>query len=79
MNFAIAYCRSLTSLPDLSKWDINNVKFMESILQNCSSLLYIPDISKWIEKNRKINISNIFQDCIFLSYLNDKINNNENY
>ena len=65
MNFALAYCSSLTSLPDLSKWDINNVKYMASFFQNCSSLLYIPDISKWIEDDRKINISNIFKDCIF--------------
>ena len=39
-------CSSLKSLPDISKWNIKNIK-INNIFKGCSSLLSFPDISKW--------------------------------
>ena len=38
-------CESLSSLPDISKWNINNVIDISSMFYNCKSLLNLPDIS----------------------------------
>ena len=43
------YCSSLISLPDISKWNTNNIIDMSGIfggdcLCGCSSLLSLPDI-----------------------------------
>ena len=37
-------CSSLKELPDISKWNTNNVKYMSKIFYNCSSLKELPDI-----------------------------------
>ena len=44
-------CKSLPSLPDISKWKTNNVKDMSGMFSNCESLSSLPDISKWNTKN----------------------------
>ena len=44
-------CLSLLSLPDISKWNTNNVNDMSFMLSGCSSLLSLPDISKWNTNN----------------------------
>ena len=44
-------CYSLISLPDISKWDTNNVTDMTYMFKECSSLTKIPDISEWNKKN----------------------------
>ena len=46
-------CESILSLPDLSKWDINNTINISWIFSGCSSLTYLPNISKW--NNYKTN------------------------
>jgi surface protein len=46
-------CESILSLPDLSKWDINNTINISWIFSGCSSLTYLPNISKW--NNYKAN------------------------
>ena len=46
-------CSSLISLPNISKWNTNNITDMNSIFCNCLSLNSLPDISKW-------NTSNIY-------------------
>ena len=46
-------CSSLISLPDMYKWDTNDIKDMNSIFSGCSSLISLPDISKW-------NINNVY-------------------
>ena len=51
MKYMFAYCSKLTSLPDISKWDISNTKFINCMFYNCSSLTKLPDISKWNTKN----------------------------
>ena len=40
-------CGSLSSLPDISKWNTNNATNMNSLFSNCTSLSSLPDISKW--------------------------------
>ena len=37
---------SLESLPDITKWDNKNIKYMIGILSGCSSLHSITDFSK---------------------------------
>ena len=39
-------CSSLLSLPDISKWNTNNIVDMSSMFYGCSSLSSLPDISK---------------------------------
>ena len=38
-------CSSLSFLPDISKWNTNNVKDINHMFGGCSSLSYSPDIS----------------------------------
>ena len=41
----------MSSLPDISKWNTNNVTNMSGIFKGCSSLSSLPDISKWNTNN----------------------------
>ena len=41
----------LSSLPDISKWNINKVTNISWLFYGCSSLLSLPDISKWNTNN----------------------------
>ena len=45
-------CSSLSSLPDISNWNTDNVTDISCMFYGCSSLSSLPDISKW-------NINNI--------------------
>ena len=38
-------CSSLISVPDISKWNTNNVNDMNSMFYECSSLISLPDMS----------------------------------
>ena len=40
-------CSSLSSIPNISKWETNNVTDMNEIFLKCTSLSSLPDISKW--------------------------------
>ena len=44
-------CSLLKSLPDISKWNTNNVTDMSLIFYDCHSLISLPDISKWNTNN----------------------------
>ena len=55
-------CSSLSSLPDISKWNTNNIIDMNYIFNGCSSLSSLPDISKWNTKN-VIRMSAMFYEC----------------
>ena len=55
-------CSSLTYLPDISKWNTNNVTNMYGIFGGCSSLAFLPDISKW-NTNNITNMSYMFYNC----------------
>ena len=38
-------------MPDISKWDINNVVYMNELSSFCPVLQSLPDISKWKTDN----------------------------
>ena len=64
MSCMFSNCKSLSSLPDISKWNTNNVNNMSEMFSGCSSLSSFPDISKW-------NISNVnFKNWMFDGCLN---------
>ena len=53
----------LSSLPDISKWNTNNVINMDGMFYGCSSLSSLPDISKW-NTNNVIFMSGMFGGCL---------------
>ena len=55
-------CESLSSLPDISKWDTQKVTNISYMLSNCKSLLSLPDISKWNTQN-VTDMSGMFTGC----------------
>ena len=63
-------CSSLSTLSDISKWDIKNVNNMSYMFYNCHSLSPIKYISKWKNKNNisMDNIYNNYNKCINLIY-----------
>ena len=62
MNGVFSYCSSLSSLPDISKWNTNNVTDISYMLSDCPSLSYLPDISKW-NSNSVINMRYMLRNC----------------
>ena len=56
-------CSSLSSLPDISKWNTNNVNNMSYMFSGCLSLSSLPDISKW-NTNNVNNMSGMFSGCL---------------
>ena len=63
-------CKSLLSLPDISKLDTSEVTNMSGMFDVCSSLSYLSDISKW-NTSKVENMSGIFHNCSSLSSLPD--------
>ena len=60
-------CSSLTSFPDISKWDINNVNSMKFMFYKCSSLISFPDITKLKRITfHKIDFTSMFDECYSL-------------
>jgi len=70
VSFMFSNCISLISLPDISKWNTNNVKNMSYMFSNCKSLISLPDISKW-NINNVTNMSFMFYNCSSLISLPD--------
>ena len=54
MGGIFAQCSSLSSLPDISKWNTENVTDKNGMFYKCSNLLLIPEISNWNTKNVSI-------------------------
>ena len=75
MTGIFSKCSSLSSLPDISKWDIQNATYLNSMFYGCKSLASIPDLSKWDIK-KVINMENIFGDCSSLLNRHFLENNN---
>ena len=46
LSYMFYECYSLISFPNISKWNTNNIKKMESMFRGCVSLISLPDISK---------------------------------
>ena len=80
MELMFYNCSSLSSLPDISKWNTNNLINSHLMFAKCISLISMPDISKWNSQNLK-EMKCIFSDCNLLLSFPDisKWNNyNEN-
>ena len=43
MSYMFYGCSSLSNLPDISKWNTKNVKYMNDMFNGCSKSLKIPD------------------------------------
>ena len=52
MSYMFEGCLSLSSLPDISKWNTSNITNMSYMFEGCLSLLSLPDISKWNNTNK---------------------------
>ena len=80
MSYMFKGCSSLSSLPDISKWNTNNVSNMSYMFSKCSSLSSLPDISKFNTINVN-DMSWMFEGCSSLSSLPDisKWNTNKVY
>ena len=63
-------CKSLLSLPDISKWETKNVTDMSYMIYYCESLSSLPDISKWDTQN-VTNMKSMFDGCKSLLSLPD--------
>ena len=63
MDDLFSGCSSLISIPDISRWKVENAKFVGNLFSECSSLISIPDISKWNTNLQDIESDNIFQCC----------------
>ena len=63
-------CSSLSSLPNISKWNTKNVTNMGGMFYGCESLSSLPDISYWNTSN-VTNMSEMFRGCSSLSSLPD--------
>ena len=51
MSCLFSFCFSLKSLPNISKWNTENVINMRSLFRGCQKLYDLPDISNWNTKN----------------------------
>ena len=63
-------CESLSSLPDIDKWNTQKVTNMSYMFYDCKSLSSLPDISKWNTQN-VTDMRYMFYDCKSLSSLPD--------
>ena len=62
MNAVFFGCVSLTSIPDISKWNTTNVNNIGFLFGLCQSIEYLPDISIWDSTNFE-NIERLFYNC----------------
>ena len=60
-------CTSLISLPDISKWNTNNVQNFSKLFYGSISLSYTPNLCNWnfLYQDNKINL---FIECLSLIY-----------
>ena len=82
MSYMFYGCRTLDSLPDISKMNIYNITNMSHMFYGCKSLRTLPDISNWNTSNIT-DISYMFYGCKSLKPLpaitkwnTNKISNN---
>ena len=70
LNGIFKNCSLLKFLPDISKWNKNNILDIREMFSGCSSLLSLPDISNWNTENLS-DMSHLFYKCSSLSSLPD--------
>ena len=63
MNAMFSRSISLISLPDISKWNTQNLRDIFHMFELCISLGSLPDIEKW-EIQIDNNIYELYEDCI---------------
>ena len=59
-------CSSLSTLPDISKWNLDKCTDISSLFKYCSKLTSLPDIAKWNICNVS-NMSFTFSHCSSLT------------
>ena len=69
-SYMFYYCESLISLPDISKWNTSNIRYINGLFSYCNSLLSLPDISKW-NVDKINNFDCMFEECLSLKSLPD--------
>ena len=62
MSYMFNNCWSLETLPDISKWNLNNIEDISNMFSGCESLKSFPDISK-IKINKEIKKEKVFDGC----------------
>ena len=70
MSYMFSECKSLISLPDISKMYTGNITNMSFMFHDCEALKSLPDISNWDTRN-VTNMSCMFKTCILLFSLPD--------
>jgi len=70
MSYMFYWCKRLSSLSDISKWNTNNVIDMSFMFYGCEKLISLPDISKW-NTNNVTDMSFMFYGCEKLISLPD--------
>ena len=70
MSKMFSLCSSLTTLPDISKWKVNNCFIMIQMFIGCISLSSLPKISNLITPFTRTY--SMFQDCFNLIDIPDK-------
>ena len=70
LNGSFVECSSLITLPNIPKWNTENVTDISGMLYQCNSLISLPDISKWMTNN-VINMYSLFSECLSLKSLPD--------
>ena len=63
-------CKSLISLPNLSKWNTDNLNNMKEMFYGCSNLVSLPDLSNWNINNVEV-INSLCENCSSLTSLPD--------
>ena len=61
-SYMFSKCHRLINLPDISKWDTQNVYDMSHMFEECNCLENINEIFIWNTKN-VINMQNMFYNC----------------
>ena len=64
-------CSSLSSLPDISKWNFKNVRDISNMFDGCLKLESLPNISMWNINDNVREIRFIFDGCLKLESLTD--------
>ena len=68
MSNMFSGCKSLVSLPNISKWDISKVTSLKEIFSGCESISLLDNISKWNTSN-VTDMSALFWNCLSLKSL----------
>ena len=73
INTIFQACTELTSIGDISNWDVSNITDMTGAFSKCVGLTYIGDLSNWDVSN-VTNLQGIFMSCNKLTSIGDLSN-----